>query len=180
MPSLQDQLLKAGVVDQKKAKQLNKEKRKAAKQSKAKGQPQVDEAKAAAAKALAEKSERDREMNRQRQAEVEKKAIQAQITQLINTNKLDRKAGDLAYQFVDGKKIKKLYVTSKLQDQLTKGQIAIVKQGDQYELVPARIAEKIKQRDEARVLVLHEKGNSAAVDEDDPYADYPIPDDLMW
>lgn len=180
MPSLQDQLLKAGVVDQKKAKQLNKEKRKAAKQSKAKGQPQVDETKAAAAKALAEKSERDREMNRQRQAEVEKKAIQAQITQLINTNKLDRKGGDLAYQFVDGKKIKKLYVTSKLQDQLTKGQIAIVKQGDQYELVPARIAEKIQQRDEARVLVLHEKGNSETVDEDDPYADYPIPDDLMW
>ena len=99
---------------------------------------------------------------------------------MINTNKLDRKGGELAYQFVDGKKIKKLYVTSKLQDQLTKGQIAIVKQGDQYELVPARIAEKIKQRDEARVLVLHEKGNSETVDEDDPYADYPIPDDLMW
>lgn len=183
MPTLQEQLLKAGVVDEKKAKQLKKEKRKAAKQSK--GQPQVDETKVAAAKALAEKAERDRELNRQRQAEAEKKAIQAQITQLISTNKLDRKGGELSYQFVDGKKIKKLYINNKLQDQLTKGQIAIVKlsvgsEGDRYELVPANVAAKIKQRDESRVLVLHDKAASSAVEDDDPYADYPIPDDLMW
>ena len=91
----------------------------------------------------------------------------------------------MSYQFVDGKKIKKLYVNNKLQDQLTKGQIAIVKlsvgsEGDRYELVPANVAAKIKQRDESRVLVLHDKAASSAVEEDDPYADYPIPDDLMW
>lgn len=178
MSSLHEQLLKAGVVDEKKAKQLKKEKRKAAKQPK--GQAQIDESKAAAARALAEKAERDRELNRQRQAEAEKKAIQAQITQLISTHKLDRRGGELSYQFVDGKKIKKLYVTNDLQTQLTRGQIAIVKQGETYELVPATVAEKIKQRDKSRVLVLHDKSASQAVDEDDPYADYQIPDDLMW
>ncbi|MBB3047022.1 hypothetical protein FHR99_001258 [Litorivivens lipolytica] len=177
MASLQEQLLKAGVVDEKKAKQLKKEKRKAAKQPK--GHVQVDESKAAAAKARAEKAERDRELNRQRQAEAEKKAIQAQINQLITTNAINRQNGEQAYQFVDGKKIKKLYVTNELQAQLTRGQIAIVKLGEAYELVPSAVAEKIRQRDEARVLVLHDK-TTEAVDEDDPYADYQIPDDLMW
>lgn len=177
MTSLQDQLLKAGIVDEKRVKQAKKDKRKASKNPK--GHKPVDENKVAAARALAEKAERDRELNRQRQAEAEKKAVQAQINQLVCANAIERAGGDLAYQFVDGKKIKKLYVTEKLQAQLTRGQIAIVTQGEAYELVPAPVAEKIKQRDSSRVLVLHDK-TSEAVDEDDPYADYQIPDDLMW
>ena len=76
------------------------------------------------------------------------------------------------------KKIKKLNVTARQQDQLARGLIAIVALGDRHELVPAPIAEKIRQRDEAVVVLLNEKGTG--VDEDDPYADYPIPDDLMW
>ncbi len=178
MKSLQEQLLQAGMVDDKKVKQLKKDKRKAAKQPK--GHKPLDETKAAAAQALAEKAERDRQLNRQRQAEAEKKAIQAQIAQLITANRIDRKRGELDYQFVDGKKIKKILVTNDLQLQLTRGQIAIVKLNEGYELVPAAVAEKIKQRDEARVLVLHDKSTVDVVDEDDPYADYKIPDDLMW
>ncbi|WP_372747330.1 DUF2058 domain-containing protein [Litorivivens sp.] len=180
MSSLQEQLLKAGIVDEKKAKQAKKEKRKAAKQ--AKGQTQVDESKAAALQARAEKAERDRELNRQRQAAAERKAVQAQIDQLITTNSIDRRGGEVAYQFVDNKKIKKLLVTDAIQAQLTRGQIAIVALQGRYELVPAAVAEKIRQRDESRVLVLHDRSAESAemVDEDDPYADYQIPDDLMW
>ncbi len=177
MASLQEQLLQAGIVDQKKAKQLQKEKRKAAKQPK--GQVRVDETKEAAARALQEKAERDREINRKRQAEADKKAIQAQIVQLITLNRIDRKRGEVAYQFTDGKKIKKLYVTDTLQAQLSRGQIAIARLGEGYELVPATIAEKIAQRDESYVVLHHQKSDSV-IDEDDPYADYQIPDDLMW
>lgn len=177
MPSLQEQLLQAGMVDPKKAKQLNKEKRKAAKQPK--GQVKVDESKEAAALALQQKAERDRELNRQRQAEADKKAIRAQIVQLITLNRIDRKRGEVSYQFTDGKKIKKLYVTDELQAQLSRGQIAIARSGEGYELVPAAIAEKIAQRD-AGFVVLHHQKSLEVVEEDDPYADYQIPDDLMW
>lgn len=165
------------MVDEKKAKQLQKEKRKAAKQPK--GQVRVDETKEAAARALQEKAERDRQINRQHQAEAEKKAIKAQIIQLITLNRIDRKRGELAYQFTDGKKIKKLYVTETLLAQLSRGQIAIARLGDSYELVPAAIAEKIAQRDES-CIVLHHHKSEEVVAEDDPYADYKIPDDLMW
>lgn len=178
MASLQDQLLNAGLVDQKKAKQIKQQKRKANKQTK--GKPQPDETKLAAQQSLADKAERDRELNRQRNAEAEQRALQAQITQLISLNRIDRKQGELAYQFTDGKKIKKLYVTELLQNQLIKGLIAIVKFGESYELVPKAVAEKIAQRDQNAVLVLNEPSQQTEIDEDDPYADYQIPDDLMW
>ena len=176
MASLQDQLLNAGVVDQKKAKKIKQEKRK---ENKHKPKNQPDEGKLAAQQALAEKAQRDREINRQRNLEAEKKAIQAQIIQLIELNRIDRQQGEVTYQFTDAKKIKKIYVTTTLQNQLIKGLVAIVKLRDQYELVPAAVAEKIRQRDESAVLLLNTQTKNV-VDEDDPYADYQIPDDLMW
>jgi hypothetical protein len=72
-----------------------------------------------------------------------------------------------------------MHVTPLLLDQLSKGLIAIVKLNNQYELVPAAVAEKISQRDEQVVLVKNKPGKDA-VAADDPYADYQIPDDLMW
>jgi hypothetical protein len=178
MASLQDQLLKAGIVDKKKAKQIKQEQRKEAR-SRPKGQVQVDENKEQAKRALAEKTQRDRQLNKRQQDEVEKKAIQAQIIQLIKMNRVDRQKGDVAYQFTDGTRIKKLYVTQQLQNDLSKGRLAIAKLGDSYELLPAPAAEKIMQRD-AQVIVLLNRNESIEVDEDDPYADYQIPDDLMW
>jgi len=179
MASLQEQLLKAGIVDQKKAKKIQQEKRKAAK-SAPKGHAQIDEDKEQAKRALAEKVERDRELNRQQQAASEKKAVQAQIIQLIRMNRIERAGGgEVAYQFTDGKKIKKMYVTTKLQSELTRGRLAIARLDNNYELLPAAAARKIMQRD-AQVIVLLNEKSEHVMDDDDPYAAYQIPDDLMW
>lgn len=178
MASLQDQLLKAGVIDQKKAKAIKKEKTKQARQQ-PKGQPVVDESKAAAQKALAAKAARDREINRQREAEAEARALRAQIAQLVSMNRIDRSGGDVPHQFTDDRKIKKIHVTPRLQQQLVSGVIAIVRFGEGYELVPASVADKIRQRDE-NTVVLHNTRSAAEPAEDDPYAEFQIPDDLMW
>ena len=47
--------------------------------------------------------------------------------------------------------------------------------------MPKAVAEKIAQRD-AKLILVHNTGSTAAnaVAEEDPYADYKIPDDLMW
>ena len=140
MSSLQDQLLKSGIVDKKKAKSIEKEKRKQKKQM-PKGQVQVNETKERAIANREERAARDRELSRQANEKAERKAIAAQIKQLIEVNRIDRGEGEVAYQFTDGKKIKKIYVTDLLQNQLSKGLIAIVKLGDKYELVPMRVAE---------------------------------------
>ncbi len=175
--SLQNQLLKMGLVDEKKVKQAKKEKHKQAKQQSKKAVV-VDEASRLAQQAAAQKAERDRELNRQRKEEAERKALAAQVRQLIEVNRLPRGEGDIAYNFSDDNKVKRLYVTEQMQRQLGLGRLAIVRLDEQYELVPTAVAEKIRQRDESCVILCNEP--EAKSEEDDPYADYQIPDDLMW
>ena len=178
MASLKDQLLNAGLVDKKKAKQLKQELRKEAK-VRQKGQVPLDDNKEQVKRNLLEKVERDRQLNKQQQDVVERKAIQAQISQLITMNRIKREGGDIAYQFTDGTRIKKIYVTEQLQKDLVNGRLAIAKLGNEFELLPSSAAEKIRQRD-PQVIVLLNTYEVTGVDEDDPYAEYQIPDDLMW
>lgn len=178
MASLQDQLLKAGLADEKKAKAIRSEKRKQRKQQ-PKGAIQVNEAEIRARQAREEKAERDRQLNLQRQKEAEKKAIQAQIRQMVETNRLDRSRGETSYQFVDSKKIKKILVDDTMVDQLSRGRLAVVRLGENYDVVPEKVARKIMERDESAVVVLHDRKQDDQ-GEDDPYAGYEIPDDLMW
>lgn len=178
MASLQEQLLKAGLADEKKARAVKNEKRKQRKQQ-PKGAVVVNEAEERARQARQEKAERDRQLNLERKQEAEKKAIQAQIRQLIETNRLDRSRGETSYQFVDGKKIKKILVDDTMVDQLSRGRLAVVRQGENYDVVPEKVARKIMERDAAAVIVLHDRKQDDA-GEDDPYAGYEIPDDLMW
>lgn len=178
MSSLQDQLMKAGLADKKKARRAKQQKREDVNKAK-RGEIDLEDPAERARRQREEKAQADREREAQRKAEREKKEIAAQIKQMTEQSRIDRSKGDVAYQFVQDKKIKKAWVTAKQQQQLERGQIAIVALGDSYELVPTVVAEKIRQRDERAVLLLNERG-SQDVDEDDPYKDFPIPDDLMW
>ncbi|QSP94205.1 DUF2058 domain-containing protein [Marinobacter salinisoli] len=178
MPSLQDQLLKAGLADEKKAKAIRQEKRKKRK-TQPKGAAQESEAELRARRAREEKAERDRQLNQERQRAAEEKAIQAQIRQIIETNRLDRGKAEQDYQFVDGKKIKKILVNDLMVDQLSRGRLAIARLGEGYEIIPEAAARKIMERDEQAIVVLHDRKQDDDP-EDDPYAGYEIPDDLMW
>ncbi|MDQ2076247.1 DUF2058 domain-containing protein [Marinimicrobium sp. ABcell2] len=182
MPTLQDQLLKAGLVDAKQAKQVSKEKRKKNKQARRSGEPEVDELKQSAQQVRAQKAERDRELNRQRQEELERKAVEAQIKQLILNHRQPKNSGGdtVEYNFTDDKRIKKIRVSPAVQQQIIRGQLAIVRLGEDYELVPRIVADKIAVRGEGRVVVANVKAESAVEEADDPYKDYVIPDDLMW
>jgi len=179
--SLADQLLKAGLVDKKqvgKAKKERHEKRKKANKTK---QVMVDESKLAADQAKQEKLQKDKELNAQRKAEADQKALVAQIRQLIQVNQVDRSKGEVAYNFADDGKVKTIYVTEMLQKQLVKGNLAIVLLDEQYQLVPTGVADKIQQRDTSYVVLINDKTQQPdEVEEDDPYADFQIPDDLMW
>lgn len=178
--TLQDQLLKAGLVDEKTVKQAKKEKQ-SQQQKVAKNQRHIetDEAKLLAQKAMAEKQERDRLLNQQQNEHMMQRAIAAQIRQLIETHRQPRGDSSVAYNFTDGKLIKKILVSQLLVDQIQRGQLAIVRLDDKYELIPARAAEKIRERDANCVVVCNSPQHNTAND-DDPYADFQIPDDLMW
>jgi uncharacterized protein YaiL (DUF2058 family) len=97
---------------------------------------------------------------------------------LIEVSRLSREHAEIAYNFTDGTKIKKILVTDEMLNQLSNGRLAIVKFDEQYSVVPKSVAEKIKLRDESYVIVRN--ALQPTEDADDPYAEYKIPDDLMW
>ncbi|OLQ70765.1 hypothetical protein BIT28_15210 [Photobacterium proteolyticum] len=169
--TLQEQMLKAGLIDKKKLK-------KAGKSSK-KSRTQAKEAKAAVEANRVAQLAQDQELNRQKQAEAEKKAIASQVKQLIEMNRIDCKDGEIGYNFTDGTLVKKIYVDKSIQDQLVSGRLAIARYLDTYAIVPGVVADKISQRDEESIIV-NNTADEQEMDEDDPYADFKIPDDLMW
>jgi uncharacterized protein len=177
--SLFDQLKKSGLVDDKTAKQAKKDKQKQAKQQKGKKAKPLAESKLLAQQAQAEKVARDRELNQQRKLAAEQVALAAQIKQLIQMNRIEDAQGDIGFNFTDGNKVQRLYVTDEQHAQLVRGRLAVVKLGAGYELVPAGVADKIKLRDPSCVLVCNVVA-SDGTDEDDPYAEFQVPDDLMW
>ncbi|MDP2177347.1 DUF2058 domain-containing protein [Methylicorpusculum sp.] len=177
--SLQEQLLKSGLVSSAQAKSVKSDKHKQNQQQRKNKIEVVDEAKELAQKAQAEKLERDRELNHLRQQQEEQKQLAAQIKQIIELNRLPTAGDGLAYNFTDNNKVKRIYVSAEMRDQIAEGRLAIVKLGQTYEVVSAETARKIQSRDAASVIVFNvDKKNAETTD--DAYAQYQIPDDLIW
>lgn len=166
--SLQDQLLKAGLTNEKKAKK--------AKKSNKKNRDLKREIKAATEEKRQTQLEKDKQLNQEIKQQADQKAILAQIKQLIETHKL-AETGEFKFNFTDDSKVKFVNVTDSQQKQLSNGHLAIVKADSDYAMVPTKVAEKIALREESLVVSLSQPEE---VDEDDPYKDFVIPDDLMW
>ena len=178
MVSLQEQFLKAGLVDKTKVKLANQEKSKQKKVERRSGEQTVDEARLAAQEMQRKNAERAREANAQRDAAANQKAIVAQIAQMVRQNRQDKGKGDIAYNFTHGTKIERIFVSPAVREHLVAGRLVIVVMNGAVELVPRVIADKIAERDAS--LVVRVNKSSTQVDEDDPYAAFQIPDDLMW
>jgi uncharacterized protein YaiL (DUF2058 family) len=177
--SLQEQLLKSGLISAAKAKSINSDKRKQTQQQRKNKVEVLDEAKGLVQKAQAEKIEKDRALNQIRQQQEEQKQLAAQVKQMIELNRLPRDPEGLAYNFTDDNKVKRLYVSETMRDQIAEGKLAIVRLGTSYEVVSAEVAKKIQSRDKALVIVFNEPNKTTDV-ADDPYAAYQVPDDLIW
>lgn len=178
MASLQDQFLKAGLVDKKKVKQANQEKAQQKKVERLTGTSSAEEARLAALEAQRQTTERARELNLQRNEAAMQKAIKAQIVQMVQQNRQSKGGGDIAYNFTHDSKIKRIYVSAAVQAHLAAGRLVIICQGESTELVPKVIADKIAERDAS--IVVRVSKPTAEVDADDPYAAFQVPDDLMW
>ncbi|MBF0031003.1 DUF2058 domain-containing protein [Citrobacter freundii] len=175
--TLQEQMLKAGLVSSKKVAKVQR----TAKKSRV----QAREAREAVEENKKAQVERDKQLSEQQKQAVLSKEYKAQIKQLIEMNKITISRGDIGYNFTDNNLIKKVYVDKVTQSQLIKGRLAIARltaessSESEYAIIPAVVADKIAQRD-ASYIVLNCELSQEAKDEDDPYADFVIPDDLMW
>jgi uncharacterized protein YaiL (DUF2058 family) len=202
--SLQDQFLAAGLIKKQKANNIKTAKKKAVKQSRANKTELVGEAAELANKAQEAQRKKSQDLNQKRKLESEKKSVQAQIRQIITLNSIDKAPKDLhedelaKYNFTHNSKIKTLLVSSENHDLITRGVVAIVSldasdnnKEIEYYLIPATAAQKINQRDSRIVVLLNDfltkDGSNKVSDkgsnntqEDDPYAGFEVPDDLMW
>lgn len=174
--SLQEQLLKAGLANKKQAVRAKKAKNTKDKLKRT-GKEVDDEVAAAVEKSRQDKLAKDRALNEQKNSKAREAAIQAQIVQLAELNEVSER-GDIEFSFPEDKLIKTISVNEKQRDALVAGVLAIVKISDSYKIVPRKTAEKIAERDEKAVLLC----NAGADDEyvDDEYAEFKVPDDLMW
>jgi len=175
--SLREQLLQAGLVGSKQVKKVEQEKRQQVK----KNPHAQSEQQQAAQKAQAEKAARDKELNRKREQERERQAKLAQIRQIVEQNRLPRIESDDYFNFVHRNKIHRIAVDPALRERISKGDVLLVRYGKFYAPVLPDIAEKVRERDADSVVDLNAQLTATAQpDEDDPYKDFAVPDDLLW
>ena len=176
--AFQDQLLKAGLVTKQQVKKAQSTTHKKKKQ-RSKKDKSVDENKLKAQQAIKTKADHDKELNKRKEEQAKQKAISAEIDQLITTNCIKRSDEcEIVYNFEHRKKVNRIYVNDDLKKQIIDGKLGIARIEGRYELVPKIIAEKIQQRNEKRIILFeHEE---KIIDENDPYAEFQVPDDLTW
>jgi len=182
--SLQDQLLKAGLITDKKVKDVKKEKKKQAKSAKnqkrqtndvmADGDLAVFYAK----KAQLEKIERDKALNEAKEAARAKKALKAKVKQIITQHRQNVDDAGVVFRYLDDTRVRQVYVSESQHKQLANGQLAIALFGGKTHLIDNDIAKKLQDMSYDKVFFFEkvEKVENA----DDPYAKYQVPDDLMW
>jgi uncharacterized protein YaiL (DUF2058 family) len=183
----QDQLLKAGLVTKKqvqKAQQDQTRKKKQQHNNKKAAEQKKLAAQQAAKQAAEKKARRDLELNKKKEEQARQKANSIEINQLITNNCLARdESCEIVYNFEHNKKIKRIYVDDVMKEQIIKGKLGIARIEGRYELVPLAIAEKIQQRNPKRIVIFSEAALSekkTTTNENDPYSEHQIPDDLMW
>jgi len=177
----QDQLLKAGIVTKQQVNKVNQTKQKHKKQQRTNKQVPADEntLKAQYAARVKAERERDRALNQKKEQQARNRAISAEINQLIKNNGIKRDDScEIAYNFEHQNKIKRLYINEQMKQQLLRGTLGIARIEGKYELVPLEIAKKIQSRNEKRIIIFDTE--QTIIDENDPYVDHQIPDDLMW
>ncbi|WEN16731.1 DUF2058 domain-containing protein [Rhodanobacter sp. AS-Z3] len=175
---LQEQLLKAGLVNKTKAAQVVREQ---VKKHNGKASAPASAEQVEAQRLQAEKAERDRAIAAERNALLRLNEARIQVRQIVEAHKVKRE-GEIAYRFTDGDKIRDVLVNEALRAQLAAGTLVIVRHGDGYELLPRMAADKVHERDATMIVLDHarsQRSDSSDAD-DDFYKQFQVPDDLIW
>lgn len=177
---LQEQLLKAGLAKKSKVAEVARQQTKA-RQGKA---PPTDPGiQREAERARLEKIERDRALEADRKARARDAELQAQARQIIQDKKVPR-SGESEYRFTADGAIRTLLVNDELRKKLSSGALVIARLGDRYELLPRGAGDKVRERVPDWIVLDHgQPGDEAlaATSEDDAYyAQFKVPDDLVW
>lgn len=163
--SLQEQLLKSGLINKER---LNKPKKKPAKK---KHQPNAN--KYHRQHTTPPDSVTPAELKKQ-------KELRADVKKLLRSHKINDNTGEIAYNYTINNQIKRFFVTEAQQKSLIEGEVAIVNWNGISYLIPKEAAEEAKQLFPKINVCLVEKQETKETNANDPYADFVIPDDIKW
>ncbi len=183
MASLQDQLLKAGLTTKQKTRQANADKRKKNKQKRSgvqHGATMQEQVKQDLTKAKVEKQAKDNALNEHKKQQLADKEQLLRIKQILTHHQIKKVDGDNEYNYTFDNKIKKLSLDTTTHKALVSGRLSLCGLDETTYIVTRETADKLAELDASVVIVQNDKVEDELIDEDDPYADYQIPDDLMW
>lgn len=180
MASLQDQLMKSGLINKQKAKQAQTDKRRKAKQKKKKGTVEVTDVQLAIDAKKEQQRLQDLEKNKQTQADLDARSAHGKLIQMIAQHCEKNYQGEIDYHFTYDNKVKRIAINDDIQKSLINGRLAICVLNEEFYLINKEATEKLAEIDASVLVALHEKVDVQALDEDDPYAEFAVPDDLIW
>ncbi len=178
---LQEQLLKAGLVKKSKVAEVAREQKKA---RHGKGSSELSEIQLDAERARAEKAERDRALAAERKAKTRISELSAQARQIIEDKKVLR-SGEIEYRFTADGAVRTLLVNEDLRKMLSSGALVIARLGERFELLPRAAGDKVRERDASMITLDHgqqagTESSAETSDNDAYYAQFKVPDDLIW
>lgn len=190
--SLRDELLKVGLASEERLEKPRRPKRGKArprKQPKELPLPSVSEQSATPSRHVLRENQRrtarfvrDSTLGGGSVAENAKKALRRKIQALITTARLNDAQADVAYHFVKGKRIKRIYVTEDQRAQLSTGAIVVAALEGDHHLLIRSAAEQLLALAPHTVVC-----GGTEVDADGPSYDgdsagdeHPVPDDITW
>ena len=179
MASLQDQLMKSGLINKQKAKQAQTEKRRKNKQKKKKGHVEESVLQQTINDHKELQKQQDLAKNRETQAQLDARAAHGKLIQMIAQHCEKNYQGELDYHFTYANKVKRIALNEETQRKLSVGLLAICVLNDEFYLINKEAANKLTEIDSSVLVALHEKVDISEA-EDDPYAEFAIPDDLIW
>jgi uncharacterized protein len=180
--ALHEQLLKAGLIDEKRLKDLERDQQR----SKTGGPQHRPPGKKPGDKPVQRQAPSPHRPPQppapvaKSNAEVQaaRRALERELAQIIKAGRLPHNDGDEVYNFVDGKKIGRIYVKPATQLALVKGEYVVVRLRTRYAIVTAETAALIAAR--APEVVIAANASRPPDNEDPDYRDFPVPDDLRW
>ena len=191
--SLRDELLKAGLASEERPEKPRRSKRRKAgpgkKRQQAAAQSGDEGAAATSAHVLRENRRRTARFVRDSTlaggsvAENAKKALRRKIQELVKAERLNDTQAAIAYHFVRGKRIKRIYVTEDQRAQLTAGTMVVAALEGNNHLLTCSAAEQLLSLAPQTVVC---GATEAAVNEatskevEVEGEEHPVPDDIVW
>ena len=113
-------------------------------------------------------------------------ALNLRIRALLDRYALNDRNAEIAFNFLRDSTVRRVYVTDGQRRKLAVGELAVVGFRRRHHLVSAAVADEIQAL--RPIVFVHRAAGAgedpaapgSAPDAEDPYRDFPIPDDLHW